>query len=64
MEKVKRYNGRRFAAFLISTLLLTVGLFAGVAESFPSFATTLGMIYGAYVTGQSATDWKEASNGA
>jgi uncharacterized membrane protein len=50
--------GKRFAAFLISTAALAIGFVIGRPEIFPTFATTIGLLYGAYLGGQSATDWK------
>ena len=56
-----RYRGRRFAGFLLTAGLLVAGLFVGEPENYLAFSTALGLIYGAYLAGQSATDWK---NGA
>lgn len=50
--------GKRFAAFIIATAALVAGFAFGKAETFPSFATTIGLLYGAFLGGQSATDWK------
>jgi hypothetical protein len=56
---LNRYVGRRFAGLLIVCACLMLGYFHG-AEHFPSLATTLGLMYGAYVGGQSWTDVAEA----
>jgi len=58
-----RYRGKRFLSFIVATLALCSGFFWGDPESFGSFSTALGVIYGAYLTGQSATDWQKAKNG-
>jgi len=57
------YRGKRFLSFLVATGALLAGFFAGDPESFGSFSTALGVLYGAYLTGQSATDWQKAKNG-
>lgn len=56
----KDYKGRRFAAFLITIGLLTVAMFWGTAALFGTYAQVVGAVYFAYLTGQSATDWKKA----
>jgi hypothetical protein len=56
---LNRTIGKRFAGLLIVTACLMWGYLHG-AEHFPSLATTLGLIYGAYVGGQSWTDVAEA----
>lgn len=58
-----RYQGKRFAAFLLVALALCIGFFAGNTENFGNFAMYLSAAYGAYLTGQSATDWQKAKNG-
>ena len=58
-----RYQGKRFASFLVVTVLLTVGLFWGQAANYVVFAQTLGLAYAVYLGGQSATDWQKAKNG-
>ena len=55
---MKALMGKRFAAFLIATTALTLSFVFGPPESFPSYATTIGLLYGAFLGGQSATDWK------
>ena len=57
-----RYHGKRFLSLLLVTLLLVIGYIAGDAETFGSYSTTLGVLYGAYLTGQSATDWQKAKH--
>ena len=57
------YTGKRFASFLVVTVLLTVGLFWGQAANYVVFAQTLGLAYAVYLGGQSATDWQKAKNG-
>lgn len=57
------YQGKRFLSFLVATAALLVGFFAGEPESFGAYSTALGLLYGAYLTGQSATDWQKAKNG-
>lgn len=59
-----RYAGKRFAGFIISCVCLMVGVAIAPVESFPALATTLGLLYGAYLAGQSSTDYKNiAMNG-
>lgn len=58
-----RYHGKRFLSLLVVILALNLGYYFGDAETFGTFATTLGVLYGAYLTGQSATDWQKAKNG-
>lgn len=57
------YRGKRFLSFLVATAALLVGFFAGDPENFGAYSTALGLLYGAYLTGQSATDWQKAKNG-
>jgi hypothetical protein len=58
-----RYRGKRFLSFLVAVAALCLAFALGPPESFGSFSTALGVIYGAYLTGQSATDWQKAKNG-
>ena len=58
-----RYHGRRFLSLLLITMILTAGYFAGDPDTFGAFSTTLGVLYAAYLAGQSATDWQKAKNG-
>ena len=58
-----RYHGKRFASLLVVMVLLALGFFYGPPDNFGSFSTALGVLYGAYLTGQSATDWQKAKNG-
>lgn len=60
---MNRYAGKRFASLLIVVFSMCIGFFFGPADSFGAFSTALGVIYGAYLTGQSATDWQKAKNG-
>lgn len=60
---MSRYKGKRFLSLLIVVAMLTLGFFFGNPETFGSFSTALGALYGAYLTGQSATDWKKVANG-
>jgi len=55
---MNRYAGKRFAGFILSLACLMVGAIAAPVEAFPTLATTLGLLYGAYLTGQSVTDYK------
>lgn len=55
------YKGRRFAAFISICGLLFTGFLVGPAETFGTFATTIGIAFSVYVGGQSATDWKETA---
>jgi hypothetical protein len=52
--------GKRFFGLLVCIPCLTVGYFFGDPAIFPSFATSLGLLYGAFVGGQSFTDAKGA----
>lgn len=57
------YKGKRFCGLLLVTTALVGGYFWGPPEQFGSYATTLGLLYGAYLTGQSATDLQKSKNG-
>ena len=59
-----RYRGKRFLSFLVATAALCMAFALGPPESFGSFSTAPGVIYGAYLAGQSATDWQKAKNGS
>ena len=59
----ERYQGKRFRSLLLVVGLLAVGYFLGPVETFPAFSTALGVLYGTYAAGQSATDWQKAKNG-
>ena len=59
----ERYHGKRFASLILVTILLAGGFFFGRPEMFGSYSMALGALYGAYLTGQSATDWQKAKNG-
>jgi hypothetical protein len=58
-----QYRGKRFLSFLVAMAALMVGFFAGNPESFGAYSTAIAGLYGAYLTGQSATDWQKAKNG-
>lgn len=60
---MERYKGKRFASLVLVAGLLTLAFFYGPGALFASYSTTLGLLYGAYLTGQSATDWQKAKNG-
>ncbi len=55
---MNRYAGKRFAGFLFATIALTGALIFGPEGSFSAYATTIGLLYGAYLGGQSFTDSK------
>ena len=52
------YTGKRFAGLLLSLALLGAAYFCGPQGTFATLATTLGLLFGAYVGGQSYTDAK------
>ena len=58
-----RYRGKRFWSLILAISALIGGYIWGNPETFGTYATTLGVLYGAYLTGQSATDWQKAKNG-
>ena len=60
---MENYKGRRFLSLLLVIVALTGGFFFGRPEMFGSYSTTLGLLYGAYLAGQSATNWQKAKNG-
>lgn len=60
---LSRYAGKRFASLILVIALLALGFFFGRPEMFGSYSTALGLLYGVYLTGQSATDWQKAKNG-
>lgn len=60
LEFVERFFGKRFSGLIVTVACLTLGYFIGDPATFPTFATTIGLLYGAYVGGQSFTDAKEA----
>ncbi len=61
---MNRYQGKRFASLLVVTFVLMLGYFFGNPEIFGAFSTTIGALYGAYLAGQSATDYVKAKNGS
>ncbi len=56
----ERYHGKRFLSLLVVIFSLCVGYFFGPDAGFGAFSTALGAVYGAYLAGQSATDWQKA----
>jgi hypothetical protein len=50
------YIGKRFAGLVLVSGILGAAYFVGPVEKFATLATTLGLIYGAYVGGQSYSD--------
>ncbi len=54
-----RLVGKRFFGLLVCAGALVAGYFYGDPAVFPSFATTIGLMYGVYVGGQSYTDAKK-----
>jgi len=58
-----RYHGKRFWSLILVIVALVGGYIWGNPETFGAYATTLGVLYGAYLAGQSATDWQKAKNG-
>ena len=50
---------KRFLSLILAMGALVLGLFAGNPDIFGSFSTTIAALYGAYLAGQSATDWKK-----
>ena len=60
---MNRYQGKRFASLLVVTFVLVLGYFFGNPETFAAFSTTIGVLYGAYLAGQSWTDRAKAQNG-
>ncbi len=63
----RSWIGKRFVGFLYTSTLLFVGFlvanFMGIAEQYGPFAQWVSGIYGAYLGGQSATDYVKAKNG-
>ena len=57
-EWVERFFGKRFTGLLAALGALSAAYFAGPVEKFSALATTVGLMYGAYVGGQSYTDGK------
>jgi hypothetical protein len=53
------YLGRRFAGLVLVAGILGAAYFVGPVDKFSALATTLGLMYGVYVGGQSYTDGKE-----
>ncbi len=59
----ERYQGKRFLSLLVAMIALIIGYFAGHPDTFGAYSTTIGVLYGAYLAGQSATDYQKAKNG-
>jgi hypothetical protein len=59
LELAELFFGKRFSGLIVTVAALTLGFFFGDPAVFPTFATTLGLLYGAYVTGQSVTDARD-----
>lgn len=59
LEFLEAFFGKRFSGLIVCVLALVVGFFFGDPALFPSFATSIGLMYGVYVGGQSFTDAKE-----
>lgn len=59
----ERYHGKRFWTFLLALSALCLGFGLGDSDSFGAFSAAVGVIYGTYLAGQSATDWQKAKNG-
>ena len=59
LEMLEAFFGKRFSGLIVCVAALVVGFFFGKPELFPSLATSLGLMYGVYVGGQSYTDAKE-----
>ncbi len=63
-SKGRRYRGKRFLTFLIAVLALFGAYFVSDdAAIFASYTNALWLMYGAYLTGQSATDYVKTKNG-
>ena len=58
-----RYHGKRFLSFLLALSALCIGFATGDSDSFGAFSAAVGVIYSAYLAGQSATDYAKAKNG-
>jgi uncharacterized membrane protein YeaQ/YmgE (transglycosylase-associated protein family) len=50
---------KRFAAFILVALLVMIGYALDHPETFAMFANVMLGLFGAYVAGQSFTDWKK-----
>lgn len=59
----ERYKGKRFTSFLVVVVVLLAAFFGGHPETFGSFSQAVAAAYGAYLAGQSATDYVKAKNG-
>jgi hypothetical protein len=54
----ENYVGKRFAGLILCAGLTGIAYFFGPEPTFATLATTLGLMFGAYVGGQSYTDGK------
>jgi hypothetical protein len=52
----ERYQGKRFFGFLLSIGALCGGFLSGNPELFATFASSLAVLYGLYLGGQTYTD--------
>jgi hypothetical protein len=59
---MQSYQGRRFAAFVLTSILMFGGL-CMAGDHLPAFLNAVGLAFGAYVAGQSATDYVKQKNG-
>lgn len=59
LDLLEAFFGKRYSGLITCVALLGAAYFWGPVEKFPTLATTLGLLYGAYVTGQSITDSKD-----
>lgn len=50
---------KRFTGFILTVILLFAGLLLANPESYSVFAGAMGVVYAAYLGGQSYTDGKE-----
>lgn len=55
---LESYVGKRFAGLAASLIILALAYFYGPKDTFPTLATTIGLLYAAFVGGQSYTDAK------
>jgi uncharacterized membrane protein YccC len=62
LDLLEAFFGKRFTGLVVCVIALVVGFFFGKPELFPSLATSLGLMYGVYVGGQTASDIRESSD--
>lgn len=53
---LEKFFGKRFTGLIASLGTLGAAYFVGPVEKFSALATTIGLMYAAYVGGQSYTD--------